>query len=58
MLKETHIHIETGNRYGAISYTAKLKFSNTWYDAVIYTDKSGIMYCRTKKEFSSKFKPI
>lgn len=58
MLKETHIHIKTGNRYGVISYNAKLKFNNTWYDAVIYTDISGIMYCRTIAEFNRKFKLI
>ncbi len=58
MLKETHIHIKTGNRYGLISDTAKVKIRGIWYHAVIYTDTSGIMYCRGKVEFNRKFKAI
>lgn len=55
MSKKTHINIKTEKAYGLINAAAMVKIEGVWHNAVIYTDESGIMFCRTQKDFNDKF---
>ena len=57
IIEETHVHIKSGNRYDVFGY-GKVQIHDVWHDAVFYMDSSSTMYCREKKDFDIKFKPI